>query len=157
MSKNENLKYFPGKKNAGAFKSKLSICSRSFFFNCTNRNTNLNFTSTEDIQDYNTFTDLEYFSNIWIIIKQLNQGDLAVKFIHKLMLIQKQDPRRNKIMMGFSNNSENTVFNLRFLNKFNSSLCTLLLDTYTTLEKRLLFEAHSNHTGKFRRETTTQG
>jgi len=31
MSKNENLKYFPGKKNADAFKSKLSICSRRFF------------------------------------------------------------------------------------------------------------------------------
>jgi hypothetical protein len=104
-------------------------------------------TSDEDIQYYNTFTDLDYFTQIWIIIKEHDLGDLAVKFIKKLMLIKKDDPQKNKFMIGFANNSENTMFNLRFLKKYNKSLPKIILDTYTTPEKKLLFEAHSSHTG----------
>ena len=37
--------------------------------------------SDEDIQNYNTFDNLENFSRIWMIIKNYDLGDLAVKFI----------------------------------------------------------------------------
>jgi hypothetical protein len=105
-------------------------------------------TSEEDIQHYNTFTDLEHFTNIWIIVKKYKLGNLAVMFIRKLMLIKKDDPAKNKFMVGFANNSENTVYNLIFLKKYDKLLPTIIIDTYTTPEKKLLFEAHSKHTGK---------
>jgi len=100
-------------------------------------------TDEEAIQDYNTYDDLENFSKIWLIIKKNNLGDLAVKFIKKLILIKQEDPTRNKFMIGFSNNSENTVNNLNFLQKYDVSLPKIILDTYTTPEKKLLFESHT--------------
>lgn len=100
-------------------------------------------TDKEAIQDYNTYDDLENFSKIWLIIKKYNLGDLAVKFIKKLILIKQEDPSRNKFMIGFSNNSENTVGNLHFLKKYDASLPKIILDTYTTPEKKQLFEIHT--------------
>jgi hypothetical protein len=100
-------------------------------------------TDDEDIQGYNTFDDVEYFSLIWIQIKKYNLRDLAVKFINKLMLIKKEEPTKNKFMMGFANNSENTLGNLSFL---GNTLSKEILDKYTTPERKILFE---QHTGKF--------
>ncbi len=100
-------------------------------------------TSDEDIQNYNTYTDMEYFTRIWIMIKDYKLGDLAVKFINKLMMIK----NNNKFMVGFANNSENTMYNLKFIKEYDQSLPNIILNTYTTPEKKLLFQAHSKHTG----------
>ena len=101
-------------------------------------------TSAKDIQAYNSFSDLDNFTHIWMIIKKYDLGDLAVKFINKLILIKQEDPQRNKFMIGFANNSEHTMNNLRFLKKYDPSLSTLIYDTYTTQIKKDLFAAHSS-------------
>ena len=104
-------------------------------------------TSDEDIQEYNTFDDVDNFSQIWVLIKQYDLGDLAVKFIKKLMLIKKEDPQKNKFMIGFANNSENTIINLKYLKKYDQTLPKTILDTYTTPERKQLFESRFKYTG----------
>jgi hypothetical protein len=104
-------------------------------------------TSDEEIQYYNTFDDSHQFSQIWVIIREYNLGNLAVKFIKKLMLIQKEDPQKNKFMMGFANNSENTIFNLAFLKKYDHPLSKNILDIYTNPDKKLLFKEKATHAG----------
>lgn len=105
-------------------------------------------TSDQNMQSYNTFDDADNFSYIWTIVKKNNLGSLAVAFIKKIMVIKKEEPQRNKFMMGFANNSENTYYNLFFLESYDKSLVKKILDIYTTPEKKQLFEVHHKNFGK---------
>ena len=60
------------------------------------------------------------------------------------MLIKKEYPHQNKFMTGFANNSENTMINLKFLKKYDDKLPDIIYHTYTTPDKKRLFELHSS-------------
>ena len=102
-------------------------------------------TSDDDIQCYNTFDDLENFTNIWLMIKDCyNTNYLAVKFIKKIMAIKKEDPQKNKFMMGFANNSENTCSNMRLLYELDQTLPCVILNKYTIPEKLKMYQMRNS-------------
>lgn len=92
-------------------------------------------TTDAKMKTYNTDANVAYFTDVWDELKKQNLGKLSVRFVRKLMKIQKNDPMKNKIMVEFANN-EQTTSNLIFLKKYNEATVDEIIQMYTNEDKR---------------------